>query len=248
MSTPWIIAHRGASGICPENTMEAFWTAIVAGADIIEFDLQLTADNEIVVFHDRTVDRVFNRKLGNTIKDYALKGLQEQDVGSWFDPAYSWVRIPTLHEVLEKLPKETSMIIELKSPDPRLGTDLLNMLDDTKKSLGTGYISVRDVTTYNSVRDASSQHRLGLMQKQRAPIELLNLLEEEGIQIVQVRWQHWQNSEWIKLKESKALITAYYADYPSEYDFLCQKEIDGILTNYPSRLASYLIQSKHENK
>ncbi|MFX1512206.1 MAG: glycerophosphodiester phosphodiesterase [Promethearchaeota archaeon] len=243
---PWIIAHRGASGTCPENTLESFWTAIAAGADIIEFDLQFSADKEIIIFHDRTVDRVFNKSIGKSISDYLLDDLQEQDVGSWFDPAYSWSRIPTFKETIEKLPKTTSMITEIKSTDLNLVTEVLNLLDDSRKSLGLGYISVRDVHTYNLVRDASSRYRIGLMQKQRSPNELLNLLEEEDIQLVQIRWRNWQNSEWIKLKESNVLVTAFYADYPNEYEFLCQQRIEGILTNFPSRMSSFFLQNKSQ--
>ncbi len=243
---PWIIAHRGASGVCPENTLEAFWAAIAADADIIELDLQLTADDEVVIFHDRTVDRVFNKNLGKSISDFALEDVQQQDVGTWFDSAYSWVRIPTLLEIIEKLPEQTSMILELKSTDPNLGTKVLNILDDTRLPLNSGYISVRDVNTYNLIRDASSRHRIGLMQKKRPPNELLSIIEEEDIKVAQIRWRNWQNSEWSKLQESKILVTAYYADYPTDYEFLCNHSVDGILTNFPSRLRSFFLQRKNQ--
>src|SRR5262249_58031131 len=52
-----VIAHRGASGTCPENTLPAFRRAVEVGAPMIELDVQLTRDGYPVVIHDRTLDR-----------------------------------------------------------------------------------------------------------------------------------------------------------------------------------------------
>ena len=54
----YCIAHRGASGLAPENTILGFWTAIASGADIIELDIQVTKDQQLVVFHDRSLERI----------------------------------------------------------------------------------------------------------------------------------------------------------------------------------------------
>ena len=65
-----IFAHRGASAYAPENTLEAFRLAMEQGADGIEIDVQLTKDNELVVIHDETVDRVSSAK--GAVRDYTL--------------------------------------------------------------------------------------------------------------------------------------------------------------------------------
>ena len=57
---PLIIAHRGASGYAPENTMAAFELAERLGADFIEFDVRMSKDGELVIIHDETVDRTTN--------------------------------------------------------------------------------------------------------------------------------------------------------------------------------------------
>ncbi|WBF53994.1 glycerophosphodiester phosphodiesterase family protein [Macrococcoides canis] len=76
------IAHRGASGTTPENTLEAFNRARFLGADTLELDIQLTKDNRLVVMHDKTLDRTTNGS--GYIKNYTLKQIHQLNAGSWY--------------------------------------------------------------------------------------------------------------------------------------------------------------------
>lgn len=107
-----IMAHRGASFVAPENTMAAFQQAIEAGADWIEIDVQETLDGEVVVLHDSD----FMKLSANPLKiwDANLNDLKDIDVGSWFDPAFSDERVPTLQEVLQLCKGKIDVNIELK--------------------------------------------------------------------------------------------------------------------------------------
>ncbi|GET38700.1 glycerophosphodiester phosphodiesterase [Microseira wollei] len=96
-----IIAHRGYSGIAPENTLAAFYAAIEKGANSIEFDVQLCSDGEFVIIHDATLERTSNG-IGN-VREKTLKELKQLDAGSWFDPKFALERIPTLREGLEAI-------------------------------------------------------------------------------------------------------------------------------------------------
>ena len=80
---PLVIAHRGASGLAPENTLAAFKVAIALGADGIEMDVQLSADNRVIVMHDARVNRTTNAT-GN-IADFTADQLARLDAGAWFD-------------------------------------------------------------------------------------------------------------------------------------------------------------------
>lgn len=80
---PLVIAHRGASGLAPENTLAAFKTAIALGADGVEMDVQLSADNRVVVMHDARVNRTTNAT-GN-VADFTANHLAGLDAGAWFD-------------------------------------------------------------------------------------------------------------------------------------------------------------------
>lgn len=237
---PRNIAHRGSSGEYPENTLSAFWGAINSKADIIEMDLQLTADNNVVVFHDRTVDRIFKLKSGKSIRDFDLKKLKGVEVGSWFDPSFEGLKIPTLNEVLEELPEDISLILEIKGKEDALFEAILNMLDDYERKLGLGYISVRDELAFTTVRNWNSTHKIGLMQKKRPPAEFLNVVDDYTVEIIQIRWKNWLESDWKELENRKLVVTAFFADKNADYAFLCSKNIDGIFTNFPSRLTEFL--------
>ena len=98
MRTPWIIAHRGASGHAPENTLAAFERAVQLGAGFIETDLHLTRDARFVAIHDRTLERTTNGR--GEVRDFTLAELRELDAGLWYDRQFSDQRIPTLEEIL----------------------------------------------------------------------------------------------------------------------------------------------------
>ena len=240
----WIIAHRGDSGNYPENSLKAFLSAIESKADIIELDLQLTADNHIVVFHDKTVDRIFQRGTGKTIKDFKLKKLKQWDIGSWFSKDYSGMKIPTLEEVVNSLPKFTPLILELKNNEEKFVLNVVNQLDDLNKELGIGYISVRDIETYKRAKEVTEKCKIGLMQKKRTPRETLDIISKEEIEILQIRWREWASEEWDVLLEADTIITAFFADKTEDFQFLVSKKINGILTNYPARLAQFLKRNK----
>jgi len=81
-SDPLVIAHRGASAIAPENTASSIREAIRLGAKVIEFDVRVTSDGELVLFHDKELDRVAGRP--GTIEASEWATVQTFDVGKWF--------------------------------------------------------------------------------------------------------------------------------------------------------------------
>jgi glycerophosphoryl diester phosphodiesterase len=108
-----VIAHRGASGYAPENTVSAFKKAIMMKADMIEFDVHLTKDGKVVLMHDKTVDRTTDGK--GKVKEMTLKELKKLDAGLWFDKKFKGEKIPTLEKVLKKFKGKILFNIEIKS-------------------------------------------------------------------------------------------------------------------------------------
>ena len=108
---PAVVAHRGASADAPENTIEAFSLALDMGADILELDVHATSDGVPVVIHDDTIDRTSDG--AGRVAALTLAELRRYDFGYAFSPdggashpyRGEGVRIPTLEEVLEKLPR-----------------------------------------------------------------------------------------------------------------------------------------------
>src|SRR5919108_2173310 len=117
-----IIAHRGASGSAPENTLAAFVLAVRQGADAFELDVRLTQDGEAVVIHDATLERTTD--LAGPVRARTLAELRVADAGRWFTPDRgrtfphrgTGAHIPTLSEVLRAFPSMPVMV-DVKEPE-----------------------------------------------------------------------------------------------------------------------------------
>jgi len=116
-----LVGHRGAAGCAPENTLAAFREGLAQGADMIELDVQLTADGRVVAMHDDTLDRTTNGH--GPLARCRLAELKRLDAGSWFAPRFAGEPIPTLDEVLAWAKGRAPLFIEIKhddTPDPAL--------------------------------------------------------------------------------------------------------------------------------
>ena len=153
-----ICAHRGARSIAPENTMFALEQARQCGSDLWETDVQLTADGELVLFHDDTLERTtdfascleFQGRKDHLLNQFSYAELQKLNAGSWFidsDPygtiksgevslndfqAIDMQRIPSCREALEYCQKHQFPInLEIKNQkDPALGVATIEKLLD----------------------------------------------------------------------------------------------------------------------
>jgi glycerophosphoryl diester phosphodiesterase len=135
-----VIAHRGYSGIAPENTQPAVVLAKQAGADLVELDYYTSSDGVAMVFHDRTLDRTSNAiaawgKEGLRVADMTARALMTLDVGAWFHPRYAGTRMLTLVEALEIIQADGGVtLVERKEGTPEdivrilLGRDLVNQV------------------------------------------------------------------------------------------------------------------------
>lgn len=95
---PIPIAHRGLLRHTPENTLPAFATCLELGMGF-ELDIRTTKDGHLVVLHDDSVERTTNGP-SQSIRDMTLDEVRQLDAGSWFDPAFAGVQVPTLKETL----------------------------------------------------------------------------------------------------------------------------------------------------
>lgn len=113
MNKSLIIAHRGESYNAPENTLASINLAWERGAEAVEIDVRLSADNQIVAIHDSSTKRTGNKSY--KIKKHSLVELKQLDVGSWKHNKYIGEKIPSLTEILETIPNGKKLIIEIKS-------------------------------------------------------------------------------------------------------------------------------------
>jgi len=124
-----IIAHRGASYLCPENTLIAVNTAWESGAKAVEIDVHVSADGEIAVIHDKDTNRTGNHK--KIVKQTLWDSLKTIDVGSKKSIKFKDEKIPTLAQVLKTVPPDGKLIVEVKCGLEILKplTKLLNQTD-----------------------------------------------------------------------------------------------------------------------
>ncbi|MEU3172704.1 glycerophosphodiester phosphodiesterase family protein [Streptomyces sp. NPDC007000] len=120
---PLVVAHRGASGYAPENTLAAVDKAAGLGVDWVENDVQRTRDGELVVLHDdslaRTTDveEVFPGRSPWKVKDFTAAEIARLDAGSWFGPAFAGTRVPTLEQFLRRVERHgRKLLLEIKNP------------------------------------------------------------------------------------------------------------------------------------
>src|SRR5437773_11690723 len=113
---PLIIAHRGDSAHVAENTLASFAVALEVGADLVEFDVQLTKDGQVVVIHDATVDRTTTGR--GRVRDLTLAEIRALSAGypSRFPDTHRGERVPTLGEALAMLKDRARVMVEIK-PD-----------------------------------------------------------------------------------------------------------------------------------
>src|SRR2546428_11122700 len=105
-----VVAHRGASAIETENTLPAFEAAVRAGADVVEFDVRMTADDVAVVMHDPDVDRTTDGR--GLVRSTTLSALKQLGVEL---SSGERVEVPTLEEALRCLSGRGSIGVEIKN-------------------------------------------------------------------------------------------------------------------------------------
>ena len=131
---PRVVAHRGDSHHFPENTLEAFRSALAMGIDVIETDVHLTKDGQVVIWHDPTLDR--NTDGSGKVEDFTLAELKRLDAGYTFtsDGGKTFpfraqgVQMATLDEALESCPGQR-FNVDLKSKN----TDIVQAFNTTVK-------------------------------------------------------------------------------------------------------------------
>jgi glycerophosphoryl diester phosphodiesterase len=116
-----VIGHRGNRAFAPENTLEAFVEAVALGADAVEFDLRVSSDGQLVVFHDPTLERTTDGH--GKVADHRLAELKRLDAGARFTRdggrSFPWrgrgVTVSSFDEIVDALPRTLPFIVELKT-------------------------------------------------------------------------------------------------------------------------------------
>jgi glycerophosphoryl diester phosphodiesterase len=160
-----VIAHRGGRARGPENTLEAMRVGVADGADAIELDVHLSADDDVVVIHDATVDRTTDGT--GPVAGMTWADLRSLDAGCRFRGDRSAIggeccRIPSLSEVLESFPG-IPLIIELKTPAASIRTRALIEKHRAEKRCLVDSFHAEALLAFDGSRIARGPSRDGLV-------------------------------------------------------------------------------------
>lgn len=110
-----LIGHRGVAALAPENTLASFELASKQGIEWVEFDVRLTRDEHLIIFHDDTLERTTNGS--GLVNEHTLDHLIQLDAGSWFAPRFKGQTIPVFSKMITTLNQlQLFSNIELKVP------------------------------------------------------------------------------------------------------------------------------------
>jgi len=253
---PVNVAHRGASTLAPENTIEAFRLAVEAGAGGLELDVHMTRDGHIVVIHDATVDRTTNGS--GAVSEMTLDELRRFDAGHNFSPDGGSTRpyrgrgvwVPTLGEVLEEFPG-VAVNIEIKAGTPGIEETVLGILRDAN-ALGRALVVSTPHAIVKRFRKISSGHistgasrweigvfyilsRLRLERLVRPAYDALQVpLLHRGILVVTPRFIRAAQARGVR-------VDVWTINQAEEMRRLLDLGVDVIMTDRPGTLAEVLI-------
>ncbi|EQB35167.1 hypothetical protein M948_18890 [Virgibacillus sp. CM-4] len=232
------IAHRGASGHAPENTMAAFHKAFWMKADYIEVDVQMSKDGELVIIHDTTLDRTTDGS--GLVSEHTLEEMKQLDAGSWFSNEYAGEKIPTLEEVLDEFRGKIGILIELKSPElyPGIEEKVAEALKDRNM----------DKPRNNKIIIQSFNHDSVIKTKSllpRVPLGVLAGMSWQDVTDEEIEEfatyadyfnpnQNILNPELVeRIHDKKLKIWPYTVREQEQADRLLKLGVDGIITDFP---------------
>ena len=243
MRKPWIIAHRGASGHSPENTLAAYERAVQLGAGFIETDLHLTRDAQFVAIHDPTLERTTNGR--GSVRDFTLAELRRLDAGKWFDRDFMGQRIPTLDEILDFARKnDVIFYLEVKY-DAAWGMhhSLMAALQNAQNAARTIVISF-DQTTLAALRRVDASIMMGLLGDESGADYVKDALELGARQLCPQ--SSLATPELVERAHGADLqVATWTVDDVEEMRRMIAAGVDGIMTNFPGRLRA-LIEDTHD--
>jgi glycerophosphoryl diester phosphodiesterase len=235
-----VIAHRGSSGVAPENTLAAFRRAVRDRADMIELDVRLSLDAELMVIHDRRLYRTTGVR--GRVREWTAGALEGLNAGAGYGEAYSRERIPRLATVLRVLPQTMGLNVEVKTDGDRqrsgvlvgrLG-ELLASVGEKRKILVSSfdhaflrqlhrrYPSLTTGVLYLKVRDLG-RSPVRLTQPAGASFFICSRAQ------LCKRWLGAAHAEGID-------VLVYGVRSVRQMLLLRRRGVDGVITDYPARM------------
>ncbi|WP_421616802.1 glycerophosphodiester phosphodiesterase [Brevibacillus sp. TJ4] len=237
---PLVYAHRGASGLYPENTMEAFLAAEKKRADGIELDVQLSHDDKLVVIHDHLLDRTTNGS--GLVRQTTWASLRKLRANQGHTHRFPHARIPSLREVLHRFAdSKLKLIIEMKNlltPQPGMEQKLIALIrhyDLTERTV----ISSFNFDSLSRIKQIDPLQTTGLLYigSLPAPWEVAARYQANQLHIPQDQL----TPDLVHQAQAHGFpVIGWTINSEAEIRDAIRTGVNGIITNYPGRARKIL--------
>jgi len=234
-----VVAHRGASGSAPENTVAAFRLACRVPCDQVEFDLRHTRDGQWVVMHDEKVDRTTDG--AGKVADLTLAQIKRLDAGSWLAPEFAGERVPTLTEALAAIPPQIGLNVHVKTVLPDTDAperELVQALAD-RKDRAAIYLMCDHELSVKRLQALDPDLPCGVFggADWQAYLERTAAL---GLTVIQPGREVLCPDLVLAAHRRGMRVNVFWADTPEDMREFIEMRVDGILTNQPAVLRRVL--------
>ncbi len=225
-----VIAHRGASGTQPENTLAAFKKAVKLGAEMIELDVHLCKTKELVVIHDARVNRTTNGH--GFVSHKTLLELQELDAGNGEN-------ISTLQEVFDLIKGKIKINIELKGKGVVTETvKLIKHQIESKNQIANDFIiSSFHHSQLKEFHSLMPEVPIGVLYEHH-PEGYLKLAEELHASSINLSIKHINEKLVQEIHQNDLQVWIYTVNSEEDFKAMQAMGVDAVFTNYPERFIS----------
>ncbi len=245
MTPPLVIAHRGDSAHRPENTLASFAGALEVGAEVVEMDVQLTADGHVVVIHDPTLDRTTTGR--GDVRRLTLAEVRAVSAGypERFGSAYAGERVPTFGEVLGLIRDRARALVEVKTEsvtDDGEGGIEARVADEVRRAGMADQVALisfdrRAILRLRSLAPAITRGRLF---GRCTADEVLAQVREAGCEIAMPHKSQITDALAGRVHEAGLKLATWVVDEPAELKLLSRFGLYGIGSNRPGVLIEAL--------
>lgn len=229
-----VIAHRGAAGLRPENSLPSVEKAIEDGADWVEIDVQESAEGEVIVIHDSDFMKIAG--VATKVWDVTREELDQIDVGRSFAPEYTGTRIALLREVLETAKERSKVLIELKSygHDDRLEERVIEIVEAAGMAEDVAVMSL-DAAMVAKMRELRPDWPAGLLAA-----TAVGDLTQLDVDFLAVNTGLAKPSFFRHAGNAGKPVFVWTVDDAESMVRMVSRGADGLITNYPGLAKSVL--------
>ena len=235
-----IIAHRGFSGVYPENTMLAFRKAIEIGADGIELDVHLSKDGQVMIIHDEALKRTTG--LDGVISDYTRAELEKISAGKTKNDEFGFTPIPSLEEYLAFMAehKDKFTNIELKTAPvyyPEIEEKTLELVRkfDLEKNIiysSFNWLSIERMQRLGTISET------GLLFSGMKLYNQAHIIKSLGINYFHPDFNDLTDEIVNSYLDNKVGLNVWTVNEIEDMKVCLSWNIDGLITNFPDRAIS----------